>query len=162
MTRPDGPAGTSRAAGASRWSWLLPVGTFLAGCALGGVVVGVGATVDDDEPSAPTVAADADPDAGAEPDGEADDAPGSGDDTGSSAAVPESCVQTADDATTLVERVDEVVAAIADLEPERLRQTVDDVQQVRDEVEDVADQCRAAAQERLQDADTDDAVTPAS
>lgn len=61
-------------------------------------------------------------------------------------------MQTAEDARTLVEHVDRVVAAVADLEPERLRQTVDDVQQVRNEIEDTADRCRALAAQRLQDA----------
>ena len=74
--------------------------------------------------------------------------------------VPDSCVQTADDAADLVEQVDRVVAAVADLDPERLRQTVDDVQQVRDEVRDVAEQCRTAAAERLADDAGDDASAP--
>ncbi len=56
------------------------------------------------------------------------------------------------------------MAAVADLEPERLRQTVDDVQQIRDEVSDVAEQCQDAAAQRLQDAgaDGDAPATPAS
>jgi hypothetical protein len=144
----------------SRWAWLVPAGTFLAGCALGGVVVGVGAVGgDDDESSPPVAAAEAD---GAQdaPDDEASDAG----DPGLYVRVPDSCVQTAEDATTLVEQVDAVVAAVADLQPERLRQTVDDVQQIRDEVQDVAQQCQDAAAQRLQDAEeADDApATPGS
>jgi hypothetical protein len=74
--------------------------------------------------------------------------------------VPDSCVQTAHDATMLVEHVDRVVAAIADLEPERLRQTVDQVQQVRDQVQRVAEQCRQEAALRLQDAAGAEATPP--
>ena len=148
----------------SRWSWLLPVGTFLAGCALGGVVVGVGAVGGDDEPPAPAAAPAADAGTGDEADGTTGDESAGGSDSGLYVRVPDSCVQTADDAATLVEQVDRVVAAVADLEPERLRQTVDDVQQIRDGVQDVAEQCQAAAAQRLQDAEADEAppATPTS
>jgi hypothetical protein len=146
----------------SRWSWLVPAGTFLAGCALGGVVVGVGAVGgdDDDESRPPVAAAEAD----SEQDGAPGDEPADAGDSGLYVRVPDSCVQTAEDATTLVDQVDEVVAAVADLQPERLRQTVDDVQQIRDEVQDVAAQCQEAAAQRLLDAEgADDApATPAS
>jgi hypothetical protein len=144
----------------SRWSWLVPAGTFLAGCALGGVVVGVGALGDGDEPSPAVAAAEAD----GGRDGATGDEPADAGDSGLYVRVPDSCVRTAEDATTLVEQVDRVVAAVADLEPERLRQTVDDVQQIRDEVSDVAEQCQDAAAQRLQDAEADgDApATPAS
>ncbi len=154
---------TSPEARGSRWSWLLPVGTFLAGLTVGGVVVGAGAVGGDDEPTTPTAAAHADGNASGEGDGAASGYPADADDTGLYVRVPHSCVQTADDATTLVEHVDRVVAAVADLEPERLRQTVDDVQQIRDEVQDVAEQCRAAAEQHLQDAadaQGDDATPP--
>ena len=158
---PGQPSSSGPEARGSRWSWLVPAGTFLAGCALGGVVVGVGVVGGDDDEPSPAVAA-------AQADGEQDGAPG--DDAGEAresglyVRVPDSCVQTAEDATTLVEQVDEVVAAVADLQPERLRQTVDDVQQVRDEVQDVARQCQEAAAQRLQDAqEADDAAaTPGS
>jgi hypothetical protein len=132
------------------WSWSLPAATFLAGLALGAVVMGVGSVGGaEQEPTAPGPSAAAAGDA----DGAADDAAGGADDdAGLYVRVPDSCVQTADDATTLVEHVDRVVAAVADLEPERLRQTVDEVQQIRDEVSDVAQQCREAAAQRLEDA----------
>jgi hypothetical protein len=173
MTDQVGASSTRADTDGSRWSWLLPAGTFLAGCVLGGVLVGVG-DVGDDEPSTPdgSAAAAVDADAGEEQDGTAAaDASDGGDaDSGMYVRVPESCVQTADDATALVEQVDRVVAAVADLEPERLRQTVDDVQVVRDEVSRVAEECRKAAAQRLQDvedAEADDAAdadpaTPAS
>ena len=151
---------TSPGVRGSRWWWLLPAGTFLAGCALGGIVVGVGAVGGDDEPSRPA-AAPADAGTGEEGDGAAGDEPADAGDSGLYVRVPDSCVQTADDATTLVEHVDRVVAAVADLEPERLRKTVDDVQQIRNEVQDVAEQCRAAAAQRLQDAEADE-VAPAT
>ena len=157
----------------SRWSWMLPAGTFVAGCVLGGVVVAVGDVGADDEPTTGTTAAVA-TDEGSTDEGSTDEGDGSAGDGGADAEdsglyvrVPESCLQTADDATTLVEGVDRVVAAVADLDPERLRQTVDDVQQVRDEVQDVAEQCREAAAQRLEDsadAEGDDSApaTPAS
>ena len=158
---PSQLSSSSPEARSSQWSWLVPAGTFLAGCALGGVVVGVGVVDGDDEaPSSPVAAADMD----SEQDGtEGDDAADPGD-SGLYVRVPDSCVQTAEDATTLVDQVDEVVAAVADLQPERLRQSVDDVQQIRDEVQDVAEQCREAAAQRLQDAEAaDDApATPGS
>ena len=152
--------------GGARASWWLPAGTFLAGCALGAVVMGVGDVGDD--PAPPTTAVAADDAAGdVEVDGATDGEATPDEDPGLYVRVPDSCVQTADDATALVEQVDGVVAAVAELEPERLRQAVDDVQQVRDEVADVAEQCRAAAAERLDDAaeaEGDDAApeTPSS
>ncbi len=159
----SGPSTNPEARG-SRWSWLLPAGTFLAGLALGGVVVGAGAVGGDDAPTGPATAAQADGNASGGGDGSAGGDPADARDTGLYVRVPDSCVRTADDATTLVEHVDRVVAAVADLEPERLRQTVDDdVQAIRDEVSDVAEQCRAAAEQRLQDAGTaevDDAIPP--
>lgn len=149
--------------GARGSGWLLPAGTFLVGCALGAVVMGVG-DIGSEDPSATVAATTTD----AQVSGEGDRAAGEGSSDGGDASlyvrVPDSCLQTADDATTLVEQVDRMVAAVADLEPERLRQTVDDVQQIRDEVQDVAEQCRAAAAQRLQDAAADEAApaTPAS
>ena len=155
-----GGSDTDHAAG--RRSWWLPAGTFLAGCVLGGVVMGFGG-VGDDSTSNGSAAVGADA-GGRSERGGAGDGPPDAADSGLYVRVPESCVQTAEDATSLVEHVDRVVAAVADLEPERLRQTVDDVQQIRDEIQDVADQCRAVAAQRLQDAAGEDAApaTPAS
>lgn len=152
---------TSPGAHGSLRSWL-PAGAFLAGCALGGVVMGVADLGDDGAPSGPTESAvAAGPEADAGDGGAAADGSAGGSGSGLYVRVPDSCVQTAEDATSLVGQVDRVVAAVAALEPERLRQTVDDVQQVRDEVQDVADQCRAAAAQRLQDAaDADDDAAP--
>jgi hypothetical protein len=145
---------TSPEAHGSRWSWLLPGGTFLAGCALGAVVMGVADAGGDAGPStsAGSAAAPAGAGSSAEAGGAGDDGLADSGDSSEDVRVPGPCVQTADEATRLVEQVDRVVAGIADLEPERLRQSVDDVQQIRDEVRDVADQCRAAAAERLRDA----------
>ncbi len=132
----------------ARWSWLLPAGTFVAGCVLGGTFVGVGA-VGDDDPGGPasSAATAADRDASGSRDDQAGENAANASDAGTGlyVRVPDSCVQTAHDATMLVEHVDRVVAAIADLEPERLRQTVDQVQRV-------AEQCRQEAALRLQDA----------
>ncbi len=138
---PDGPG--------RRWSWLLPAGTFLAGLALGGVVVGAGAVGDGDGDGADAPAAA--PAAAAA--GEQDGAGGGGSDAdaGLYVRVPDSCVQTAEDATTLVDRVDRVAAAVADLQAEGVRRAVDDVQELRDGLRTTAEQCRDAASQRLQD-----------
>ena len=146
----------------SRWSWLLAGGTFLAGCALGAVVVGVADVGRDGGPSTPAgpAPAAAEEGPGAGPGGATGDDRDAAD-SGRSGRVPQSCVRTADQATTLVEHVDRMVAAVADLQPERLRQSVDDVQQLRDEVRDVADQCRAEAARQLQDvADAEGGAAP--
>ena len=142
----------SPAGGGARWSWLVPAGTFVAGCVLGGVVVGVGEVGGgaDDSSGRPVTAADAGTDGEGQGDAGAGDEPSSEEESGLYVRVPDSCVRTAEDATTLVGQVDRVVAAVADLEPERLRQTVDDVQQIRDEVQDVAAQCQEAAAQQLQ------------
>ena len=136
-------------------SWWLPAITFLAGCVLGAVVMGVGNVGDDDGPSGPAAAPSAAVAAEAGEDGGAtagDEITGDGADAGAGDSpayvrVPESCARTADDAMALVEQVDEVVAAVGELDAERLRQAVDDVQQVRDDVQDVAEQCQEAAAE---------------
>ena len=151
MTGHVASAGEAHERPGARWSWLLPAGTFLAGCALGGTLVGVGAVGGDEPAELAASAAAADPDAEREPSDRAgDEAPGNGD-PGLYVRVPDSCVQTADDATALVEHVDLVVAAVADLEPETLRQTVDEVQKIRDRVQRVAQECREQAALRMQD-----------
>lgn len=167
-------AGTSSTApqhAGSRWSWLVPAGTFLAGCALGGVVVGVGAVGGDDGARPTETSAEAQQDGGQDggQDGRTGDEEGGNDagaaeDDGLSVQVPASCVQTAEDASALVEQVDQVVAAVADLQPERLRRAVDDVQQVRDEVQDAAQECQQEAAQGRQDTEPGDdaAATPAS
>lgn len=146
----DASDSTPRGHGPAR-AWLLPAGTFLAGCVLGGTLVGIGAAGGDDPDRPP--ASTAAPGSGA-----GDEQPGEGaqlsEDAGSGlyVRVPDACVQTAREATTLVQHVDAVVAAIAELQPERLRQRVDAVQQVREQVSRVAGQCREEADRRLQDA----------
>jgi len=130
--------------------------------------MGVGDDGRADEPSASVGAPSAAADAGQseqgngaadeEVAGEQAPAAGSGD-PAVRVRVPESCAQTADDAIALVEQLDRVVAAVGDLDPERLRQTVDDAQQVRDEVRTTAEQCQEAAaqgQVEVTDAEGDD------
>ena len=148
---PGDTDGSSRA-DAARRTWLVPAATFLAGCAVGAVVVGAGLGGDDepDRPAAVGQTGQGSADSGA--DGGAD-APPAGGDPGLYVRVPDACVRTADGATALVEQVDRIVAAVAGLEPEPLRSSVDDVQQVRDSVSELAEQCRAEAARRLEGAD---------
>lgn len=139
------------------WSWLLPAGTFLAGCALGATLVAVGGSGDDDEGGSPDPAAAA----GTSQKQAGEEVTDSGgDDTGLHVRVPDSCLQTADNATTLVQQVDRMVAAVADLQPEPLRRTVDEVQGVREQVQRVAQQCQAEAARQFEDAAADE-PTPA-
>jgi hypothetical protein len=161
MASPSSADGPGHASRRNTWSWLLPAGTFVAGCALGAVVMAAGNVGDiagDDDTTPPDAVAAAE-------DSASDESTGGGptEDSGLYVRVPDSCVQTAEGATALVEQVDRVVAAVADVEPEQLRQTVDDVQQVRDAVQDVAEQCREAAAQRLEEAgEADVPATPAS
>jgi hypothetical protein len=163
---PSHVTSTSAEAHAPRWSSLLPAGTFLAGCALGAVVMGVGEVGSDDEPTTSAVTETVGGGSDATGDDEATEGTGTdGEDSDLTVRVPEACVQAATDASALVDSVDRVVAAVADLDLRRLRETVDEVQQVRDGVQEVAEQCREIAAGRGRDAaGADDAApeTPSS
>lgn len=144
MTDTGTPAGGRT--GSGTWSWLLPALTFLAGCVLGAVVVGVG--VAGDEPSRPPVPSAA-PEAGAGRDGQ--DGDGAVDED-LYVRVPASCLRGADSALRMVDRVDEVVAAVRDVDARRLQETVDEIQQVRQQVEQLAQECRTAGRDSVEDA----------
>lgn len=139
----DGTGGEARAS-SSTWTWLLPVLTFLVGCVLGGVVVAAGGSdADGERTAAPTPATTADQ----EEDG-ADPSPGP---TDLVVRVPQSCLDAADGATEATGQVDDVVAAVRDLDARRLQEIVDRIQQVQPRVQRLAEQCRSVAGQRLQD-----------
>lgn len=143
MTTTDGTAGGGGRARSSVSTWLLPVLAFLLGCLLGGLVVGAGTSDDGGSVAGPTptTPAGAD-DNGADPSPSADDLV---------VRVPESCLQAADGATQATAQVDDVVAAVRDLDARRLQEIVDQIQQVQPDVQRFAEQCRSVAGERLQD-----------
>lgn len=151
MTTTDStPSSSRRRATSSTSSWLLPALTFLAGCLLGAVIVGAGTFGGGDDGQ----------DGAAPPptQGPAEDA------TDAEAAegelvvrVPESCLRAADGASQATGQVDDVVAAVRDLDARRLQEIVDQIQQVQPEVQRLAEQCRSVAGERLEDV----VVTPA-
>lgn len=169
------PAGTDRddpVAGrsASTWSWLLPVLTFLLGCLLGGVVIGAGTSGagggagGETVTSGTTAAPDgSDGDGAAEGEGEGED--GAGEEPASEdtvVRVPESCLAAADGAVVASNRIDDVVAAVRDLDARRLQEVVDEVQQQQPQVRELAERCRSTAGERLEDAELTTAEPSAS
>ena len=148
----DSPAGSD---GRSTWTWLLPALAFVAGVALGAVVVAVGASGDDDD-TVPGVTASSSPEASATPDGAGNvTATPSGD---ALVRVPASCLDAADGAERAARQVDDVAAAVREFDARRLQELVDEFQQLQPEVQRLADQCRSAAGEGLGDGTL---VTPA-
>lgn len=149
----------------SHWSWLLPVIAFLLGALLAGVVVGVGTS--DVRPSvgaAPSAASGEEEDGELldedlvdedlvdgdlveeDQDGGDLDVPEPSDVPG---AVPDSCLQAAEQAQTAAGQVDEVVGAVRDLDAGRLQELVDDIQRSQPEVERLVGDCQATAGELL-------------
>lgn len=135
----------------SVWSWLLPVLTFLLGCLLGGVVIAAGASssaedLTEQPVTAPTPEAtssqDSDVDGETEPESEDVEV-----------QIPESCLAAADGAVVAANRIDDVVEAVRDLDPARLQELVDEVQEQQPQVRELAERCRSTAGERLEDAD---------
>lgn len=135
----------------SVWSWLLPVLTFLLGCLLGAVVVAAGASSSAEDLTETPAAAPAPDEPGPE-DGEVDGEtePESED---VEVQIPESCLAAADGAVVAANRIDDVVAAVRDLDPQRLQEIVDEVQEQQPQVRELAERCRSTAGERLEDAD---------
>jgi len=138
-TTPSTGGGEGRS-GSSRWSWLLPVLTFLAGCLLGGVVVAAGAPDDADGRAVPQASAP----------GAAEAAP-SPSPSDLVVRVPEACLAAADSAQEFTRQVDDVVLAVRDLDARRLQEIVDQVQQSQPELRRLAEQCRSVTGERLTD-----------
>jgi len=131
---------------------LLPVLTFLIGCALGGVVVGAGAFDGDDEQiAAPSTTSSPTP---------GDDRQPSPTPSDLVIRVPESCLQAAEAAAEASRQFDDVVAAVRDLDARRLQEIVDSVQQAQPEAQRLAEQCRSVAGERLGDVEVTSAPAP--
>lgn len=155
-TTTDRPAGDDADSPSSPWTWLLPVLTFLLGCLLGGGIVAAGA-FDGEELAAPDAVETPDPgEDGASPTPTPDDLV---------VRVPESCLELADRAAAASEQVEQVVAAVRDLDARRLQEIVDTIQQMQPELQQFAEQCRALAGEQLQDGQLvtpTPAATPAS
>jgi hypothetical protein len=133
---PDGTEGRS-----SVTTWLLPALAFVAGVALGAVVVAVGTTADGD---AGLLAGD---DATPTPTATADDS--AREDL--IVRVPAACLDAADAAEQAARRVDDVVRAVGDLDARRLQELVDEFQRLEPVARTFAEQCRSFAGERLQD-----------
>lgn len=134
----------------SVWTWLLPALAFVAGVALGAVVVGVGASGDGDGTAQVGASPTSEPSSGDQPTG-----------TASSDAlvrVPASCLQAADGAEEAAREVDDVVEAVRTFDARRLQELVDRFQQLQPEVQRLADQCRGAAGDQLREGEL---VTPA-
>lgn len=125
------------------WSWLLPALAFVAGVALGALVVGVG-TLGDDAGSTSASGVTASPTA--EPDPEE---PRSSADV--IVRVPGACLEAADGAEEAARQVDDVADAVRAFDARRLQELVDRFQQLQPEVQRLADRCRELSGGRLQE-----------
>lgn len=114
----------------SRWFWVLPALTFLAGLALGALVIGA----PDDGP------APAPPDAAGAPGLEPSAAPGD-----LLVRVPEPCLAVAEQAEEAVAVLDRAVRAVRSFDPRELQEVLDQAQGLRPGVEQLASDCRARA-----------------
>lgn len=144
--RTDGDESGGRS---SVWTWLLPALAFVAGVALGAVVVAVGASGGDDRQPDVSASPTSEPDAGAEPTSTAP--------SDAVVRVPAACLQAADAAEEAARQVDDLVEAVRVFDAGRLQELVDRFQELQPEVQRLADACREVAGDRLQDGDL---VTP--
>ena len=129
------PGGGSRS-----WRWLLPALAFVAGVALGAVVVGVGNLGEDDVSAARVeVSPSPEPRDDAEPSASSDVV----------VRVPGACLDAADGAEEAARQVDDVADAVRALDARRLQELVDRFQQLQPEVQRLADRCRELAGGRL-------------
>ena len=139
-----GTGGGAHAAGGGgrSFSWLLPALAFVAGVALGAVVVGVGNLGGSDEPRAADVATSPSPsEDDAEPTASSDVV----------VRVPGACLEAADGAEEAARQVDDVADAVRSFDARRLQELVDRFQQLQPEVQRLADRCRELAGDRLQE-----------
>lgn len=128
---------TPTSAGGSRWIWLLPALTFVAGAALGAAVVA--ASGDDDHGGRPAAAPapTATPQASPTP-------------AGLVVTVPQPCLDAADGVAETSQEVRGAVDAVRSLDARRLQEIVDRIQALQPRVQMLADTCRAAAGSRLE------------
>ncbi len=144
MTDTDSTSGQAAppppAATGSRWTWLLPALTFVAGVALAGAVFAV---------------TDSGNDSGTEADARASASPASPTPLPSPAGlvvtVPQSCLDAADGVTRTSQEVRGAVDAVRDLDARRLQEIVDRIQALQPQVQELANSCRATAGARLED-----------
>lgn len=135
------PSSTTPSSSGSVWTWLLPVLTFLVGCALGALVLGVGGSGGDEGEAAPAPTPTQEPEV----------ASGDPETTDVVVRVPASCLEAADGALAATDEVDSAVAALRDLDARRLQEIVDRVQQSQGEIRALAERCQQTGAERLED-----------
>lgn len=128
------PAGQSGSSGVPAWA--LAVATFVAGLLLGGGVVALTQSGEDDDvpEAAPSVSPSPSPSPVPTP---------AGNDV--LIRVPGSCVQVAEQAETAVQGFDELAAAARDFDARELQDIVDRLQKLRPQIEALSTQCRDAA-----------------
>lgn len=143
MSTPTSTGTTARVEDArprgSRWVWVLPALTFLAGLALGALVIG---GPDDRPASGPADAAGA---PGPEPSAAPSDL---------LVRVPEPCLAVAEQAEEAMAVVDRAVDAVRSFDPRELQQVLDRAQELRPGVERLAADCRARAGRDVAGGDT--------
>lgn len=120
--------------------WATAVATFVAGLLLGGVVVAIAQSGEDDDVprAAPTISPSPSPSPEPTP---------AGNDV--LIRVPGSCLQVAEEAETAVQGFDELAAAARDFDARELQDIVDRLQKLRPQIEALSTQCRDAAGEGL-------------
>lgn len=139
------PGADGRRPRGSALFWVVPALTFLIGLLVGGVVVGLTGVGDDLTAGGAGQGADgsAEPGAPAATPG----APGSGDRT---VTVPAECIEVAERSQEALRLTREAAQALGDLDPRRVQEIVDRLQDLDPEVRALAAECR--------DAGIDDAV----
>lgn len=143
MSTPTSTGTTARVEDArprgSRWVWVLPALTFLAGLALGALVIG---GPDDGPVSGREDAAGA---PGPEPSAAPRDL---------LVRVPEPCLAVAEQAEEAMAVVDRAVAAVRSFDPRELQEVLDQAQDLRPGMEQQAADCRARAGRDVAGGDT--------
>jgi hypothetical protein len=141
------PEQRGHAGGSSVWVWLLPVGTFLLGALLAGLVVGAGSFGGGEDGSGGAEEV-------AEPESTtASENPGEAGSTEGDVAVviPRACLEAAENAEAAARQVDELVSAVREFDARALEELVDRFQKLQGDIERSGRECRDAAGGRLQD-----------
>lgn len=127
---------TSRSPRDSRFI-LIPALTFIVGLLLGGVLVWVGADVVGDDQDEPAVTATAQPtESGAGAD------PGQAEPTDVTMTVPGECIEAAEQAQEVLTLARQAADAIGELDAQRLRTLVDEMEQLEPAIRTSAGQCQ--------------------